>query len=60
MELKPNSAQFNSKFTFVLIVPYGIETRLQYNRSPVHIVLIVPYGIETFKTSVKNIINLKC
>ena len=38
-----------SLFTFLLIVPYGIETAVAESARIAHILLIVPYGIETSK-----------
>ena len=38
----------------VLIVPYGIETCIDIELSPVVNVLIVPYGIETTVTCPEN------
>ena len=50
MELKRFSAFSFSAFSFLLIVPYGIETIYikSFSSIPVSL-LIVPYGIETMK-----------
>ena len=34
--------------SFLLIVPYGIETTISDPRKPLILLLIVPYGIETY------------
>ena len=34
---------------WLLIVPYGIETRFRLNFDTIEFLLIVPYGIETFE-----------
>ena len=48
MELKPKITNHPGKFLGnLLIVPYGIETAMDYNSINFVHLLIVPYGIET-------------
>ena len=47
MELKLYTAAKRSDYSFVLIVPYGIETLRNKGVKLIPQVLIVPYGIET-------------
>ena len=47
MELKRDSDWGTSRTQKLLIVPYGIETRLQGAHLNKLLLLIVPYGIET-------------
>ena len=50
MELKLQKQYYQNKDIWILlIVPYGIETSLEYRNSLEETLLIVPYGIETFK-----------
>ena len=49
MELKLLTSFAYSKYFFVLIVPYGIETDKPLLLWGLRSVLIVPYGIETRK-----------
>ena len=49
MELKPTLKSYLNRFRQVLIVLYGIETRLCSKFFGYYRVLIVLYGIETYK-----------
>ncbi len=52
MELKPNYLSSEKDMPELLIVPYGIETRVVIVQELPALLLIVPYGIETLKTAV--------
>ena len=47
MELKPGDIISSSAWEYLLIVPYGIETKPFRTLTWTIILLIVPYGIET-------------
>mgnify|MGYP001835039921 CR=1 FL=1 len=47
MELKPVQCFLQAEFSFLLIVPYGIETLMCRGLIVCFPLLIVPYGIET-------------
>ena len=48
MELKHKWYKVKANFITLLIVPYGIETLLNYIHIQTSWLLIVPYGIETY------------
>ena len=48
MELKRSLPHAVSSMILLLIVPYGIETLLEYYQEQGKRLLIVPYGIETY------------
>ena len=50
MELKPIPLVKAEHVCILLIVPYGIETDLNFIMMVINCLLIVPYGIETFFT----------
>ena len=47
MELKQDVEYEENDTRPLLIVPYGIETRMNVQHVALQILLIVPYGIET-------------
>ena len=47
MELKQHTMTHQNLLHGLLIVPYGIETRIFYSQRKSDGLLIVPYGIET-------------
>ena len=49
MELKLSNHNSLSIWHYLLIVPYGIETKKYDSLYSYTLLLIVPYGIETFK-----------
>ena len=49
MELKQTYRKANKSIEELLIVPYGIETRVLIHASGKPLLLIVPYGIETME-----------
>ena len=55
MELKLQIVRYNTVCSFLLIVPYGIETIKKYGKDKIVELLIVPYGIETFQPEFANI-----
>ena len=54
MELKRSLPHAVSSMILLLIVPYGIETLLEYYQEQGKRLLIVPYGIETKNNSNSN------